>query len=207
VATLREYYSRLQEFEGEAAVELIAPWQPQTVEAIRGDFAAAIDSGVFRGSTVRIPAGTSNQSIGNKVADFAATRVDTVLKHFRIESCSGAGYPDRVLRSLAHDSRYPAELKATSAWDPADSNRRVITSSSAKLRRQFNPPINHLLITFSYTLNTVTEQASITAVRMDFVEPDTIVNIRLEASVSHRLLSGAKHRHFTLRCEKPQQPR
>ena len=73
--------------------------------------------------------------------------------------------------------------------------------------RQITPAIQitcqSLLITFSYVLNTVTEQASITAVRMDFVEPDTIVNIRLEASVSHRLLAEGKHAHFTLRCDQP----
>jgi len=200
VPTLRDYYLRLQEFEGESPVELIAPWPPQFVEAIRADFAAAIASGVFHDSTVSISTGTSNQSIGNKIADFAATRIDKALQYFRIENCSGAGYPDRVLRGSTDSGRYPTELKATSAWDPADSNRRVITSSSAKLRRQFKSPINHLLITFSYILNTVTEQASITAVRMDFVEPDTVVNIRLEASVSHRLLAEGKHRHFTLRC-------
>src|SRR6266581_1217354 len=168
MSTLRDYYLKLQEFESATPVDLIAPWQPEIVEAIHGDF--------------------------------AATRIDTALQQFRIESCPGQGYPDRILRRLLDQSRYPAELKATSAWNPADSNRRVITSSTAKLRRQFTQPINHLLITFSYTLNTVTEQASVTAIRMDFVEPDTIVNIRLEASVSHRLLAEGKYTHYTLRC-------
>ncbi len=200
MSTLHDYYLKLQEFESATPVDLIAPWQPEIVEAIHGDFAGALASGVLREATVNIPAATSNQSIGNKIADFAATRIDTALQQFRIESCPGQGYPDRILRRLLDQSRYPAELKATSAWNPADSNRRVITSSTAKLRRQFTQPINHLLITFSYTLNTVTEQASVTAIRMDFVEPDTIVNIRLEASVSHRLLAEGKHRHFTLRC-------
>jgi len=171
VATLRDYYLRLQEFEGEAPVELIAPWQSEIVETIRADFAAATAGGVFRGSTVRIPVGTTNQSIGNKIADFAAARIDVALQRFRIQGCSGHGYPDRVLKCLADERRYPTELKATSAWDPGDSNRRVITSSSAKLRRQFTSPINHLLITFSYVANTEAEEASITAVRMDFVEP------------------------------------
>ena len=200
MATLRDYYLRLQEFEGEKPIELIAQWQPEVVEAIREDFAAALKSGVLRDKTVRIPPGTSNQSIGNKVADFAATQIGPALRQFKIESCSGPGYPDRILRCIADDHIYPTELKATSAWDPADSNRRVITSSSAKLRRRFAPPINHILITFSYTHNTGTEQANVTAVRMDFVEPDTIVNIRLEASVSHRLLAGGKHRYFTRQC-------
>jgi hypothetical protein len=200
VATLREYYLKLQESEERTPIDLIAPWQPEVVEAIRADFASTLNAGVFREATALIPRGTSNQSIGNKIADFGATRLNRALQQFKIDDCSGAGYPDRILTSLVSDGRYPTELKATSAWDPADSNRRVITSSSAKLRRQFTAPINHLLLTFSYSLNTETEQASITAVRMDFVEPDTIVNIRLEASVSHRLLAEGRHRHFTLRC-------
>lgn len=203
MATLRDYYLRLQEFEGESPVELIAPWQPEIIEAVRADFAEAVRTGVLREASVHIPAGTSNQSIGNRVADFAAMQIDRALRQFKIESCAGAGYPDRTLRCLADDRHYPTELKATSAWDPADSNRRVVTSSSAKLRRRFTAPINHLLITFSYAINTGSEQASITAVRMDFVEPDTIVNIRLEASVSHRLLTDGRHRSFTLRCNEP----
>jgi hypothetical protein len=197
--TLRDYYTRLQEFEGIAPAELIAPWQPEVVEAIHSDFDAAISVGVLRNATVRIPVGTSNQSIGNRVADFAAGRIDSALAEFKIENCTGAGYPDRILRNTANNANYPAELKSTSAWDPADSNRRVITSSSAKLRRRFNAPINHLLITFSYSLDTRADEATITAVRLDFVEPDTIVNIRLEASVSHRLLAESRHRSVTLR--------
>jgi hypothetical protein len=201
VSTLRDYYLRLQEFEGGQPIELIAPWQSEIVEKIAADFAAAVGSGVLRDKTVRIPAGTSNQSIGNKVANFAATQIDPALRQFRIGGCSGPGYPDRILKNLADDRIYPTELKATSAWDPADSNRRVITSSSAKLRRRFSSPINHVLATFSYSLNTQTEEANITAVRLDFVEPDTIVNIRMEASVSHRLLAQSKHQSFTLRCQ------
>jgi len=71
MSTLRDYYLKLQEFESATPVDLIAPWQPEVVEAIHGNFAGALASGVLREATVNIPAGTSNQSIGNKIADFA----------------------------------------------------------------------------------------------------------------------------------------
>ncbi len=64
MSTLRDYYLKLQEFESATPVDLIAPWQPEVVEAIHGDFAGALASGVLREATVNIPAATSNQSIG-----------------------------------------------------------------------------------------------------------------------------------------------
>src|SRR5438552_7933602 len=198
MTTLRDYYSNLQQCEGATPAELIAPWESEDVEEIHRDFAAALASGILHKATVDIPAGTSNQSIGNRIADFATTLIDPALQQFQIEKCTGQGYPDRILKRRQGEGRYPAELKATSAWNPGDSNRRVITSSTAKLRRQFAPPINHLMLTFSYSLNI--DAAQISAVRLDFVEPDTIVNIRLEASVSHKLLAEGKHRYFTLPC-------
>ncbi len=104
MSTLRDYYFKLQQFESATSVDLIAPWQLEVVEAIHGDFAGALASGVLREATVNIPAATSNQSIGNKIADFAATRIDTALQQFRIESCTGQGYPDRILRRLRIDA-------------------------------------------------------------------------------------------------------
>ena len=76
--TLRDYL-RLQGFEGETPVELIAPWQPALVEAIRADFDAAIQTGVFHGASVRIPAGTSNQSSNQN----AQKREAAVIKQIR----------------------------------------------------------------------------------------------------------------------------
>jgi hypothetical protein len=38
----------------------------------------------------------------------------------------------------------------------------------------------------------------ISSLRLDFIGPNTQVNIRLEASVSHRLLAEATHRSTTI---------
>jgi len=67
----------------------------------------------------------------------------------------------------------------------------VLTSASNKLR-SFPAPIHHLLLTILYA-----EQpgfALMERLRLDFLEPDRLVSIRLEASVSHRLLSQGGHR-------------
>jgi hypothetical protein len=86
---------------------------------------------------------------------------------------------------------FPFELKATSDWNPNDSNRRVLTSSSQKLRRHFRHPINHLLATVVYH-----QEAGVfrlESVRLDYLNPDTEVSIRLEGSVSHKLLAESNH--------------
>ena len=83
------------------------------------------------------------------------------------------------------------EVKATSRWDPTDSNRHVLTSSSEKLRT-FPAPIHHLILTCIYTDSP--SFAAIEHLRIDFLEPTSPVSIRLEASVSHRLLAVGAHR-------------
>ncbi len=82
-------------------------------------------------------------------------------------------------------------MKATSDWNPNDSNRRVLTSSSTKLRAQFEAPIHYLLLTAIYRVEG--GNARINGIRLDFLAPQTQVNVRLEASVSHKLLSNSTH--------------
>jgi len=72
------------------------------------------------------------------------------------------------------------------------SNRRVLTSSSRKLRQQFKTPVYHLLMTALYT-NTPAS-ARIDGIRLDFLEPTTSVNVRLEASENHKIrATGPDH--------------
>ena len=105
--------------------------------------------------------------------------------------CSGAGYPDKTLTERSTRLKMPLEVKATSAWNPSDSNRRVLTSSSKKLRSQFRTPIYHLLLTVLYSPTST--HATIDAIRLDFLEPTTTVSVRLEASVNHKILSNGPH--------------
>jgi hypothetical protein len=90
------------------------------------------------------------------------------------------------------------EMKATSQWNPADSNRRVLTSSSAKIRNNFCPPIYHLNCTVMYDPSD-SDAATINALRLDFLQPTTLVNVRLEASVNHKILSSGIHPTVTFR--------
>lgn len=145
---------------------------------------------------VPLRGGSSNQSIGNQVAEFFALQFPPHLTTHDLRACAGAGYPDKTLVRRANNVSYPLELKATSTWNAADSDRRVLTSSSRKLRDRFRAPINHLLATILYGQRGA--DWFITSVRLDFVGPNTLVNIRLEASVSHRLLSQATHAAITV---------
>lgn len=191
---LSSYYERLASWEGKEPVPLIAAWDPGDISAISSDFGAAFQRGQFYCLPLPIVAGTSNQSIGNKVAEFLVENINQHLQRFRIERCSGPGYPDKRLLCLADKRVFAFELKATSEFDPGDSNRIVLTSSSEKLRRYFRAPISHLLGTACYELGD--GKVCIQKLRLDFLEPDTPVNIRLEASVSQRMLAKGAHKNF-----------
>ncbi len=107
---IAEYYNELQHREGLEPVELVAQWEQRDIEAISAAFRSAFAESRITEQTIPIRDRSTNQSIGNQVADF------------------------------------------------------------------FVPTIN----------------------RLDFIGPNTLVNIRLEASVSHRLLAEATHRSTTI---------
>ena len=173
-------------------MELVSAWNADEISSIKIDFIEAIQDGQIKNIPIPISPGSTNQSIGNQVADFFVTIVNKSLRKFLITECPGKGYPDRVLRDGASKKTYPLELKATSSWDSTDSNRRVLTSSSKKLRSNFLPPICHLLATCCYS--DLDSTYRLNAVRFDFIEPTTEVNIRLEASVSHKILADGRHK-------------
>ena len=193
---LLDYYRELQIREGLTPTELVADWDNAAVNEISADFRSAMANSKIIQQVVPIRPGSSNQSVGNQVADFFTLQFPGFLTQHVIRACSGAGYPDKILVRRRDQKTSPLELKATSGWNSADSNRRVLTSSSRKLRQQFQAPINHLLATILYG-----QKGSdwfVTSVRLDFVGPKTLVNIRLEASVSHRLLAQATHPSITV---------
>ena len=191
---LAGYYQSLAEWEGKPAIDLVAVWNSREVEEISEDFRAAFSAAGFAGVPLTVGAATSNQSIGNKVAEFLVGRINRHLQQFSIEACSGAGYPDKRLLRRSDRMPFVFELKATSEFDPNDSNRLVLTSSSEKLRRYFQAPVFHLLATACYDQNG--DEVEIQNLRLDFLEPSTPVNVRLEASVSQRLLARGVHKNF-----------
>src|SRR5437899_1051543 len=148
---LASYYQKLAAWEGKPLVDLIADWQESHIAAISADFKAAFQTSNFLAHPLTVPDDLSNQAVGNRVAEFFARQINNHLKAYAIEDCSGAGYPDKRLRAMASATVFVFELKATSEFDPNDSNRIVLTSSSEKLRRYFRPPINHLLATACYS--------------------------------------------------------
>ena len=186
--TLAEYYADLLKWENQSPRELVSDWPQELIERVSADVSNAVEAAKLIGSDCSLKIGSSNQSVGNQVEAFIVSQVNAA-GDFQIENCSGAGYPDRLLRD--DELKIPLEMKATSDWNPNDSNRRVLTSSSAKLRAQFETPIHHLLLTAIYQVDGNT--ARINGIRLDFLAPETQVNVRLEASVSHKLLHNATH--------------
>jgi hypothetical protein len=193
---IAEYYEELQRREGLEPVQLVAEWAQGDVDAISAAFRKAFAASRITEKAIPIRVGSTNQSIGNQVADFFVPAMNQHLQQFRIDACPGGGYPDKILVEIVSGRTFPFELKATSTWDAGDSNRRVLTSSSRKLRKQFPGAVNHVLATVLYA--SAADLSRVQSLRLDFLEPGTLVNIRLEASVSHRLLAEATHRSTTI---------
>ena len=191
MSNFAEYYRDLLAWEGVPFQPLIEAWPTELVRAVESDLKAAVLASGIKDSLCSITPGSTNQSIGNQVEKHTMGRLVHGCAGFRIEPCSGAGYPDKMLVQLNPALRLAFEVKATSDWNPADSSRRVLTSSSEKIRQAFRPPVHHLLCTVLYTLEI--GGARIGALRLDFLEPTTPVNVRLEASVNHKLLATAAH--------------
>src|SRR5271166_6491492 len=107
VNNLESYYESLAKWEGQPATSLVALWDQGDVAAISEDFQTAFVQGEFQSALLPIAVGTSNQSIGNKVAEFLVKGISRHLRRFRIDSCSGPGYPDKRLASLANPRAFP----------------------------------------------------------------------------------------------------
>lgn len=191
MSDLLEFYYELQRREEFRPIQLVYEWDQVVIDNITTDFIQAMAAGSLVDSMFPIRHGSTNQSIGNQVEKYFIEKIQDHLKSYSIEPCSGAGYPDRILQSISTSQKVPLEFKATSSWNPKDSNRRVLTSSSKKLRCSFSPPIYHLLATIIY--DNSGGSCHIKKLRLDFLEPITEVNIRLEASVNHKILSQGKH--------------
>lgn len=189
--TFKAFYRELQQREGLKPLRLVSAWAKHDTARIARKTKHAFEATDLKNAVVRIKRGSTNQSIGNQIANFVVKTLNSRLQEFRIDDCSGTGYPDKILKESATGRIFPFELKATSQWNPSDSNRRVLTSSSNKLREKFREPISHLLATILYRKSG--GRYRIEGIRLDFLEPMTQVNVRLEASVNHRILNGGTH--------------
>ncbi len=188
---LSDYYTDLLNWEEAAQAQLVHEWPVELRQAVETDIVLAVRASGVKGTRAPIRPGSTNQSIGNQVAEYTTSALKLHTSTFSIGPCPGAGYPDKTIMERSTQLKIPLEIKATSDWNPMDSNRRVLTSSSAKLRNQFRSSIHHLLLTILYS--PTTSHATIGAIRLDFLEPTTTVNVRLEASVNHKILALGLH--------------
>ncbi len=187
-----DYLLEVQQRNGLQPIPLIRAWTQAEITAVEAAIRAAVNGSGIVGSVIPNFVGT-NQAKGNRAADhFVAVVPPQLPQPNRIVPATGGGYPDRLFVTAA--TGYCMELKATSNWQIGDANRRVLTSAPDKMRRLVNmglvgnPPA-HMICTVLYSEAT----SRVTGVRLDFLEPGSEVNIRLEASTSQRLLTQGPH--------------
>ena len=173
--------------------ELIHQWPQELRNTIVLAFENAVSESSVKGSVCSLPPGIKNQAVGNEIEKYIVPILNSSLSDFSISKCRGSGYPDQILIQDTPRLQMPLEMKATADWNERDSHRRVLTSSSKKLRAQFSEPIYHLLLTVLYSKQDDEDFATINTIRLDFLEPTTAVNVRLEVSVSHKILADGDH--------------
>ena len=167
-------------------------WPKPLRNAVETDFVAATAFCQIKSANCPVRPASTNQSIGNQVEEYTISKLNGHFSAFSIAPCKDAGYPDKTLTQKTTRLKMPLEFKSSRDWNPNDANRRVLTSSSKKLRRQFTAPIHHLLLTVLYS-SASPRHVTIKTIRLDFLEPSTAVNVRLEASVNHKILANVPH--------------
>lgn len=188
-STLKDYYADLLITEKVAPADLVADWPSELVDVVKFAFRHAYSKANLAESTIELESGSRPQSAGNQIEVGITSKLAVGFEGWRLEPCIGSGYPDRQLTNGT--IKLPVEFKSTGQWHDADSNRCVLTSSSDKIRSHFTAPIYHLLVTVKFSRTG--DIATIRNLRLDFLTPSTPVNIRLEGSVSQRLLARATH--------------
>src|SRR6516165_8440431 len=88
---IAEYYAEVQRREGLEPVELVAEWAEADSDPIR--------------------TGSTNQSIGNQVADFFVPVINEHLQQYRIDACPGGGYLDKIFVEIGSARTFPFELR------------------------------------------------------------------------------------------------
>lgn len=190
---LTDFFRDLLNWEGQQYCELIHPWPSGLRNSIVLAFENAVSASSVKGSVCPVPPGASKQEIGNEIEKYIVPELDGGLSGFSISKCRGSGYPDQTLIQHTPKLHIPLEMKATANWNERDTIRRVLTGSSRKLRAQFSAPIYHLLLTVLYSKQDDEDFATINTIRLDFLEPTTPVNVKLEASVNHKILINEQH--------------
>ena len=191
--TLKSFLVALQKHEGFKNIDtLVHPWPLSLRKKIISKLRKinTIQQG-SRISTLKT-AKFSNQSKGSSIEKYLKSVLILASdKEVKFEVCKGAGYPDMYITfPMLPDLMVFLEIKATTIFNSKDGNRRVLFSSTQKMRKYKNAMSSkhcfHLLLTCEYD----EKSKIINSIRFDFLEPNTSLNIRLEASTSHKLLSS-----------------
>lgn len=129
----------------------------------------------------------TSQSKGNRVAKYV---LEHLLQHPKIarKAGTGNGYPDYWLD--IGGTVYAIEMKATGNLNPSSTNRTVLLSSSKTLRKALNKqvviaPIRHAILQIVFH-NRKNQHAVFKSANLYFLEPDTEVNVRFEASTHQK---------------------
>jgi hypothetical protein len=178
------FFRKLASWEARPAAPLVSPWKRSDRLAISADFRRAFRRICLEPMALR--ARSTSQSAGHRVAEAVASKLGSRLRRFKLEPCKGRGYPDKKLSHVRNRRAFALEIKATQRFNPRSGNRIVLTCASQKMRREFRKPVNHLLLTLCYRRSG--SRFWVRSVRLDFLQPTTEVNIRLECSVNRRLL-------------------
>ena len=202
--SLGDFYSLAQRRAGATKpVQLIGPWLKDDVDRVKRAVGEALEQGGILGSTLpkflitKSGKARSNQSKGNVAADAVARGLGCNPKRLEVEGLKVSGYPDRRLTLVNPKFECCFEFKATSEWNDRDGNRRVLTSSPSKIlnairRGELPSPPCHLIGTIFYDGGS----GRIQKFRLDFLEPGSVVNVRLEASTSQKFLACGEHKSF-----------
>jgi hypothetical protein len=186
-----KYYDGLTEFEGLPKRELVAPWDSAHIVSIEDSILPAVKKCRIEFS---VDANISDSSLGNKIEKEFLFAVKPL--NYDLQKCEGKGYPDAFLRRWVDRVKFPFEIKSKSAFDRRDGNRQVFLSTSSKLRLQFpESPICHVFGTVFYSRLAGKHQDTIQLIglALEFLEPWTVIEVRLEASGSQRLLYAGTH--------------
>jgi hypothetical protein len=189
---LRNFFLMLADFEHMRRTQLVSKWCPREVACITRACRSAFKRCHFAQVRFPVPRRISAPALGNRVADAFAERINQRLHGYLMKDIEGIGYPDKALLKLPCLRACALEIKAKTSWDPDNWHRCVLTSCSTKLRRHFKRvTVCHLLATVFF--ETHCNRAQIRGLRLDFLQPTSIVQARFEASVSQHSLAQGRH--------------
>lgn len=197
-----DFLTELQAFEGlTTSSRLVHNWKNHEKKLIEQILTDALISSIGKKSIIKVNGRTTNQSKGSKVESYICETIEKISdKNVNFQRLGKSGYPDSsITLTKFKNSIFSVEIKATSNWNPKDSNRRVLLSSTSKLRKlsknlNMTRQIKHLILTCIYDDSSLI----IKEIRIDYLEPSSNINLRLEASTTHKLLNSSNQSHIIL---------